>query len=122
MQNQDKYNKYLDSVLGVNASWREQWNEFGCLAAFEYDFNLGGDVFSDALMEEFGISQDEASDAIQNHVIQNNFTFSLDVIKDNLNFVLETLNNNGGDGRQDLLDLEDPEITAWIEDHTDTDQ
>lgn len=102
-----KHFEYLNSVLDVNASWREQWNEFGCLAAFEYDFLLGGDVFTDALTEEFGLSEEEAADCIFQHVVTCGYVWSLEIVKDNFDKVWEILEDNGGDPEDTLRNFDD---------------
>ena len=100
-------NDYINSILDVNASWREQWNEFGCLAAFEYDFLLGGDVFSDALVEKFNITEEQAIDAIYQHVADNNYAWDLKTIVDNFDYVWVKLEDNGGESEETLRDFDD---------------
>ena len=87
--------EFIESCLDVNASWREAWNDFGCLAAFDYDFELQGTITVDLIMEECGVSEEEAVEAVYTHVRENGYTWTKDVMMMNFDRVIETLDDGG---------------------------
>ncbi len=73
--------EHINNILDVNSSWREHYNEIGCLLAFDYDLMLEGSAMAEVLVEEHGISEEEACISIQEFAIENNYIWPRDVIE-----------------------------------------
>ena len=56
---------HIDDILESNASWRDSFNELGCLLAFDYDPLLEGSILVDVIMEEHSISEDSNRELIE---------------------------------------------------------
>ena len=92
---------HIDNILDVNASWRESYNEIGCLLAFDYDPYLEGSIMCDVIMEDHCISEEEAVSMLIGFAHERGLVWDQDAIEDNEQFVVETLTNFGGDGQED---------------------
>mgnify|MGYP007087654191 CR=1 FL=1 len=99
-----KVQDHINNILDVNASWREAYNEIGCLLAFDYDLMLDGSILADVLMEDHGISEEEACYELQDFALLNNYVWPRDLIEREKDYVIKTLTDFGGDGESDYQD------------------
>ena len=97
--------EHINSILDVNGSWREAYNELGCLLAFDYDTMLEGSIVAEVLMEEHGITEEEAIEELLDFAVYNNYIWTQETIELHKDYVIETLNNFGGDGEQDYEEM-----------------
>jgi hypothetical protein len=105
-----KIHALIEKCLDVNGSWREVWNGLGVLAAFEYDYELEGSITVDVIVEECGVSEDEAIAGIESHVNEYNYAWDKEAILNNIRFVVETLEEFGGDVAYEAELTDDPEV------------
>ena len=92
---------HIDNILDNNASWRESFNELGCLLAFDYDPLLEGSILVDVLMEEHSISEERAISELIEYAVDRKWVWDQDTIEDNECDVIEILTNYGGEGQRD---------------------
>ena len=100
----DKVQEHINHILDVNSSWREAYNEIGCLMAFDYDLELEGSILAWCLQEDHNLSEDDAINHIIQFAIDNNYIWDKTTIMDNKEFVIDLLNDNGGEGEVDYED------------------
>ena len=92
---------HIDDILEVNASWRDSFNELGCLLAFDYDPMLEGSILVDVIMEEHNISEERAISELIEYAVDRKWVWDPCTIEDNEQYVVETLTNYGGEGQED---------------------
>ena len=92
---------HINNILDVNGSWRESYNEIGCLMAFDYDPMLEGSILADVLMEEHDITEEQAIIELIDFAFHNGYIWTKEIIGAHKAYVIETLNNFGGEGKKD---------------------
>ena len=97
--------EHINSILDVNSSWREVYNEIGCLLAFDYDLGLEGSILVDVIMEDCEVTEEEAIHELTEFAYENGYVWDKETVRDNKDYVIETLNNNGGEGEEDYKDF-----------------
>lgn len=106
--------EFIESCLDVNSSWREEWNDYGCLMAFDYDIEFLGSIIIGSIVEECDISEEDAIQSVLKHVSDNNYTWNKKVIMENFDRVIDTLEGYGGDPEEDFENLDDTELKDFM--------
>ena len=110
-------NEIIESCLDVNASWREQWSEFGCALAFDLDLDLNADsTFIDFIMEECGVTEDVAVKAVMDHLRAEGYIWSEETIANNFDDAWEVIETYGAEPKDCFEDLKHPEIKKQLKD------
>ena len=110
MTPEERIHKIIDSCLEANGSWREVFNELAILFTFNYDLDLESTVLVDYVLDELsdkGIEADPSTVAgyFVSFLSVNNYALTVDWVSNNKDLVIETLDNNGGDGSDDYAEF-----------------
>lgn len=94
---------FINSCLDVNASWREAFNQLGCLALFDVLVDaLEYHVVTSSVAEECGLTEDQALDAVVDFVVTNNYVWNEDTVRQNFDFAYDTLTEYNFDAAETL--------------------
>ena len=123
--NQSKVWQYIDRCHETNASWREQFNLYGLLAAIGWELDLEDNEAILDMAEELEITNDEVTSGWVAYIYQNRM-WSPEMMVANMSFIVEELPSCGSteEAVEAISDYSKrnkcPEVLIALKDHVET--
>ena len=84
----------IDNICDVNGSWREELSKAGVLLLLDQDTMLDGTVFTDYLVEEYDLTEDQAARELDQFV-RTRMTWNTETLVKHMSFALEYIQEFG---------------------------